>query len=210
MTLLGAFGILFLTETGVPIPIPGDILMLLIGERTSAGGIGLVPAMLLLEVITLIGTSLLFVSVRGPLRAAVRRIGPRVGITQERLHGVAHLLARPTTVAAGRMTPGARTLTVIGAAGAPIPWTKTLPPLLVGSTIFVQGHLLLGYAVGPAARRVLHAATGPMILVLAGLLALSIVVWVRKRGSRGALEAFSEASCPACLAVASLTRRVEA
>jgi membrane protein DedA with SNARE-associated domain len=210
MTLLGAFGVLFLTETGVPIPVPGDLVMLLIGERTSAGGMGLVPAMLLLEVVTLIGTSLLFVSVRGPLRAAIKRFGPRVGITQERLHGVAHLLARPTTVAAGRMTPGARTLTVIGAAGAPIPWTRTLPPLLIGSTIFVQAHLLLGYTIGPVARRFIHAATGPMLIVLAVLLVLSIVVWVRKRGSRGAIEAFSEASCPACLAVASLTRRVEA
>lgn len=210
MTLLGAFGVLILTETGVPIPIPGDLVMLLIGERTSAGNIGLLPAMLLLEIITLVGTSALFVSVRGPLRALVKRVGPKIGITDERLHGVAHLLARPLTVAAGRMTPGARTLTVIGAAGAPIPWTKTLPPLLIGSTLFVQAHLLLGYTVGPVARRVVHAATGPMLLVLAGLLVVSVVVWIRKRGSRGAVEAFSEASCPACLAVAVVTRNAGA
>ena len=210
MTLVSAFGVLLLTETGVPVPIPGDLVMLLIGERTSAGGMGLLPAMLLLEAITLIGTSLLFVSVRGPLRAVIRRMGPKVGITEERLHGVAHLLARPATVAAGRMTPGARTLTVIGAAGAPLPWKRTLPALLIGSSVFVQAHLLLGYTVGPVARRAIHAATGPMLVALALLLAVSIVVWIRKRGSRGAVEAFSEASCPACLAVAAFTRRAEA
>lgn len=205
MTVLAAMGLLILTETGVPIPVPGDLMMLLVGERSSAGDIPLWAAIAALEVVTIAGTVALYAAARGPARGLVTRLGPRVGLTEDRLERVTRVVGRRTTVALGRMTPGTRTLTVIGCATAPLPWRATLPALLIGSTIFVQGHLVLGYTLGPVARAGIEAARGPVLIVLSALIAGAIGLWVARRGWRGGEQTFSEAACPACL-VAGLAR----
>lgn len=198
--MLGALGLLLLTETGVPIPIPGDLMMLVVGERSSAGDIPLWAAVLALEVVTIAGTVALYAAARGPARGLVMRFGPRVGLTEERLEQVTRAVGKPTTVAVGRMTPGTRTLTVIGCATAPLPWRQTLPALVIGSTIFVQGHLALGYALGPVARDAIDAARGPVLVILTALVLGALGLWVARRGWRGGEQTFSEACCPACLA----------
>jgi len=37
----GLFGLLLAMEAGVPVPVPGDLVMLLVGERVSAGALPL-------------------------------------------------------------------------------------------------------------------------------------------------------------------------
>ena len=37
----GLFGLLLAMEAGVPVPVPGDVVMLLVGERVSAGALPL-------------------------------------------------------------------------------------------------------------------------------------------------------------------------
>ena|GEM_PF-1527205 len=39
--LPGLFGLLLAMEAGVPVPVPGDVVMLLVGERVSAGALPL-------------------------------------------------------------------------------------------------------------------------------------------------------------------------
>ncbi len=208
MTLVAALGLLVLTETGVPIPVPGDLLMLLVGERASAGETNFLVAVGAVQLVTIVGTTTLFFAVRGPARALVTRLGPRVGLTEERSARLGRLVDRPGALALGRMTPGTRTLTVVAAASAPILWRTALPPLLLGSTLFVQAHVVLGYALGPAAREALEAARGPTLLVLALLVVGAVGFWLSRRGRHGA-GAFSEASCPACLAAATWAARLD-
>jgi hypothetical protein len=75
----GRLGLLLAMEAGVPIPIPSDLVMLLLGERVSAGALPLWVAALALELVALAGTAALL-------------------------------------LAAGRTTPGLRTVTVVAAA----------------------------------------------------------------------------------------------
>lgn len=201
MTVVAALGLLLLTETGVPIPVPGDLMMLLVGERSSAGELPVWVAVVALELVTVSGTIALFAASRGPARAFIERVGPRVGLTDERQQQIARLVARPVTVALGRMTPGTRTITVIGCATAPLPWRATLPALLIGSTVFVQAHFLLGYLLGPVARDLLERARGPLLIALVVFVVVAIGVWATRRGWRGGTQSFAEACCPACLAV---------
>jgi membrane protein DedA with SNARE-associated domain len=205
MAILASLGLLLLTETGVPIPVPGDLLMLIVGERASAGEPHVAIAALLLEVVTVAGTITLFIAARGPAKSMIDRFGPRVGLTPERLHRFTHAIDRPAALALGRMTPGARTITVVAAGGAATPWRRTLPPLLLGSTLFVQAHLALGYALGPVARDALERARGPVLAAMGVLVVAGVLFWVVRRGRGAGLEAFSEAACPACLAVGALT-----
>lgn len=197
-------------EAGIPIPIPSDLLMLFVGERAGAGAVSLWVAVAALEAVTLVGTTALFLLVRGPARSVVRRFGPKLGLTAERLDRAAGLLERRgrNALMVGRTTPGLRTLTVVAAAASGVPPARALPPLLLGSTIFIQGHLVLGFALGSVAAEALTRVRGPALVAVALLAAIGVVVWSVRRGRRGAAaQAWVEATCPACLAVAAFSGR---
>jgi len=72
----GLLGLLVVMEAGVPIPVPSDLVMLLLGERVSAGALPLWLAVVLLELVALAGTAALYLAARGPGRALIARFGP--------------------------------------------------------------------------------------------------------------------------------------
>jgi hypothetical protein len=56
--------------------------------------------------------------------------------------------------------------------------------LVLGSSVFLQAHLLLGYFVGEAARDLLEAAAGWALAGVALLALAGIVIWSSRRGGR--------------------------
>jgi membrane protein DedA with SNARE-associated domain len=221
----GLLGLLLVMEAGIPVPVPSDLVMLLLGERVSAGALPLWLAMVALELVALAGTAALFLAARGPARALLMRFGARLtspspgrGPNREGSRrreagrtAVRRVLRRvredpegrgalPALVA-GRTTPGLRTVTVVAAAGSRIRVGRALPALVLGSSLFLQAHLLLGYALGPAARELLEEARLP-VLVAAGvvLVAVAVLLLLRRRRGRAALV-LAEGACPACLAL---------
>jgi membrane protein DedA with SNARE-associated domain len=109
---------------------------------------------------------------------------------------------------AGRATPGLRTVTVVAAATSRLEPARAIPPLVVGSTVFVQLHLVLGYVFGPVARSALEAAKGPAIAVLVVVAVAGAAYWLRRRGRAAGAQAASEACCPACLALGTAAPRL--
>src|SRR3954447_24193175 len=83
--LLVSFILLLLEESGVPPVIPGDLLMVLMGVQAAQGKVGLFVAVVVLEVATVIGGSILYALSAIGGQAIVSRIGPYVGATPERL-----------------------------------------------------------------------------------------------------------------------------
>ena len=80
----GLLGLLLAMEAGVPIPVPSDLVMLLLGERVAAGALPLWLAAAALELVALAGTATLFLAARGPGQALLSRFGPRLGVTGPR------------------------------------------------------------------------------------------------------------------------------
>lgn len=204
-----ALALLAFMEAGIPIPIPADLVMLFIGERVSAGAFPLWAALVALECVAVVGTTALFLAIRGPGKKLLDRFGPRMGVTRDRLERSRRLLERRGTgvTALGRSTPGLRTVTVVAAAGSGLEVRRALPALLLGSTIFVQGHFLLGLLLGPAARAAYERLGALTLVALVVFVAAGIVFWVKRRGQRAGSAAWAEASCPACLAIGALTAR---
>ena len=204
-------GLLALSESGVPVPIPTDLVVLFLGERAQAGTFPLWWAVLLVEVIAVAGTAALFFASRGPARALVTRFGPRLGVTEARLRRLEALLSRRgrPALALGRSTPGLRTMTVVAAGGSAIKPAEALPPLVLGSTVFLQGHLVIGLLLGPLARTALERAKGPAVVGIVALVAVAAVVWVVRRGRRSGAQAWTEAACPACLVVGVVGSRTD-
>ena len=196
-------------EAGVPIPVPSDLLVLVLGERASAGRVSVVVAAILLEVVAVVGTAALFLAVRGPGRALLARVGPRLGLTDARLARATAVVDRRggAALVVGRGTPGLRTVTVVAAGSSGLTLRQALPPLVLGSSVFLQLHLLLGYALGPVARDALERAKGPAVVVLVLVAVAGVALWLRRRGRRAGAQAASEACCPACLALGALAPR---
>jgi hypothetical protein len=103
-------------------------------------------------------------------------------------------------------TPGLRTVTVVAAAGSALPPGRALPALVLGSSVFLQAHLLLGVALGPVARDLLGGVRLPALLALAALLVVAVAWLLRRRAARGeaAGRMLLEGCCPACLAAGAL------
>jgi membrane protein DedA with SNARE-associated domain len=196
-------------EAGAPIPIPDDLVMLLIGAGAAAGDFPWWVAVVGLEVVAVAGTCLLFFASRAAGYTLLTRYGARVGVTTSRLERVESLIDRRGRVMLmiGRGTPGLRTVTggVAGASGTPA--RRALPPLLLGATVFAQLHFVLGAALGPLARDAFDQAKGIATLALVALLGLAAVYWIVRKGRRRAIEGWDEAACPVCLGLAEVVQR---
>ncbi|MBV9524673.1 MAG: hypothetical protein JOZ46_02525 [Candidatus Dormibacteraeota bacterium] len=197
--LLGALTVI---EAGIPLPIPGDVLMLLVGERAAASAVPLWLAVAGLEAVVLVGTAALFFAARGPLRGAIRRLGPRVGLTEQRVDRATSALEHrgQAAVAVGRATPSLRTLTVIATAASQLSAQRALALLVLGGSVFIQLHLVLGYLLGPVAEQVFRRAELPVLVALGVVVVAAAAYWLVRHGRRRGAHAWTEATCPACVA----------
>jgi membrane protein DedA with SNARE-associated domain len=197
------FGALTVIESGIPLPIPGDVLMLLVGERAAANAIPIWLAVLGLEAVVLAGTTILFFAARGPLRGLIARVGPRFGLTQQRLGRATNALEHrgQAAIAVGRATPSLRTLTVIATAASRLSAKRGLAWLILGGSIFIQLHLVLGYVLGPVAEQIFKKAQTPALMAVGVLVVGGAAYWLIRHGRRRGAHAWSEATCPACIAL---------
>jgi membrane protein DedA with SNARE-associated domain len=226
---LGLIGLLLAKEAGVPIPVPGDLLVLGAGIASASAGVAaagdaaagpIVPAVVLLVAILaagFVGGSLQFALCRGAFRDPVLGLLTRVGVPRERIEALAGWLrARGAAgVAVARATPGVRVGATAASGLAALPFRAFLPGLVAGNTLFVGGHFALGYVAGPPALTAISGAGG-LALAIGALVVLSVVgaagwrALRRRRAARRAgelpadlasLGTWAEAACPACLAV---------
>src|SRR3954447_6087267 len=83
--LLAAFVFLFIEEAGVPVPVPGDVVMLILGVRARTGTVALWEAIVVTELGTMAGSTLLYYAARIAGRGLVYRYGRFIRLTPERL-----------------------------------------------------------------------------------------------------------------------------
>src|SRR5437870_4926394 len=108
--VLAAFFYLAIEEAGVPIPIPGDFLMLTLGVRAREGGIVLWQVIAAMEAGTVLGSTLLYLLARRGGRGVVERYGRFIGISPRQLDRAEAQLNRHGAMAVllGRLFPGLR------------------------------------------------------------------------------------------------------
>src|SRR2546430_16448895 len=79
-----------------------------------------------------------------------------------------------------------RTLTVVAAGLSGLKGRRALPALIVGSSVFLQLHLVLGLLLGPLADRAFDRAKGPALAAAAVLIVAVVVFWRVRRRRRAA------------------------
>lgn len=206
--VVAIFVIMLLKEIGLPIPIPSDLLMVGAGVQIAAGAYGPLELFAALAVASLVGGSIQFAVARSAGRAIVYRLASRVGIPADRLdRAVARVAAGgPRAVFVGLNVPGARAGVIPAAGVARLAYPRFVVAAVAGSLVFYGWHVALGYAVGPAMAALIERQLMLAVAVLAIVVALGAVGWwlLRRRGL--AARSWTEAACPACLAVTAIRR----
>ena len=180
---------LLIEETGFPLPLPGDLAMLLAGYRVAQGKMDPIWALVLLEAATLLGGSVLYwLGARGG-RPLLQRYGRYVRLDRAKLDRAEAWLQRRQTVAiaVGRVTPGLRNVTILAAGVFGVPYRTFLPAFALGSFVYILVFFSLGMWVGPQALETIGAVRISMrLLVTTGLfvaLGAFLTVMYRRAGA---------------------------
>jgi len=181
---LALFVWLLLEEAGLPMPIPGDLVVLGAGARIGQGGMHWAIALVLVEAATLLGSTTLFWLARRGGRPMLLRFGRYLRLDPERLARSETFLRRRgfLAVVIGRLTPGLRVLTTVAAGAFGVPYRQFLPAALIGSNNLVL--LLAGYFAGPELLRAVEGLRiSPWFVgALAGVaILLGVQVLIRRR-----------------------------
>ncbi len=212
--LLAILMVMLLKEMGVPVPVPSDLIMITAGVQAATGHYGLPALSLGIAGVILAGGSLQFLIARSAGREVIYRLGRFIGLSRERLDRAMALLQKrgATAVFVGLNIPGARAGITPAAGLARLRYPLFAPAMLGGSGIFYGWHIALGYLAGPSATQLLEGVHLPLLPVIAGLAVLGLLGWLflrrRKSGQHGPedstldrLHSWTEAACPACLAI---------
>jgi membrane protein DedA with SNARE-associated domain len=177
--LLAAFVFLLIEEGGVPVPVPGDVLMLILGVQAREGTVPLWQAIGATWLGTMIGSTFLYVAARTAGRDLVYRYGRFIRLTPERLDRAERWLKQHGTRAVflGRLVPGLRIVTAVACGVFEIPFTVFFPAMSLGALLYILVYTLLGYFFGRPVLDFLEKVHIPFGL-LGSLVPLSLIlVW---------------------------------
>ncbi|MGQ0609255.1 MAG: DedA family protein [Chloroflexota bacterium] len=209
----GLATVLLVKEAGVPIPVPGDLLVIGAGVALAGDPPLAIAVLAIILAVGYVGGSVQFWLARRVLRRPLLAGLGRVGVGPARVEALAVRFRRSGArgVAVARMTPGVRIASIVAAGVSAVPYAAFLLGLVVGNGIFVAAHFALGYLLGASAAEVI-AQAGGVGLIAVGVAALAIVGLIgwaairQRRRTSGALGStladWSDAACPACLVLA--------
>ena len=187
---LALFVWLFLEEAGLPMPLPGDLIVLGAGTRLAHGRMDWAVALALVSIATVTGSSILYWLSRRGGRPLLVRFGRYLHLDADRLARSEAFLERRgfLAVVIGRLTPGLRVATTVAAGALGVPYRQFLPASLIGSNNLVL--LMVGYFAGPEILRAVEGLRISTRLVgaLAGIALVLAAYWVvrRRAGLRAA------------------------
>jgi len=217
---LAAIFIILLTKSvGVPIPIPADVIILVAAARAADGKFVLWQAFLVILFAVILGGLIQFMLVRGPGRNLLYRFGRYIGLTTARLDAASVKIKKGGVFAlsVAILVPGVRGAAIAASGLADFRLRTFVPGLVIGSTLFLTLHFLLGYLGGSLFLVTAHLLPSTFVIIVALiLLVLVYLLWVaavrRQKAARrrdqeigeeigAALEVWHEGICPVCLAL---------
>ncbi len=178
--LIAVAVVIFIEELGVPLFVPGDILMMVAGIEIARGNVVLWQVLLVEQVVTMAGATLLYYASKRLGRPVLLKYGGYIGMDAERLAVIEGRLRQYQfrAVVLGRLTPGLRIFIVMGAGLANLEARRFLPALALGSFLYLALYTVVGMYAGDAAIRLitrLAIPTSALLSLLAlGLLALGL------------------------------------
>src|SRR5438552_15380380 len=187
-------GLVFIEETGIPVPFaPGDLLLIIAGIAIASDTVEPIPMVAALLTATVVGATIgreVFAAVgRLALMKAADTLGFRAGLER-----ATHLLRRRGALAVfiGRLIPGLRISTTQVAGVSKVPRLTFVAGLIPSVIIYIGFFVGLGALAGQPAVRLFHRAEHRFfvvaVTVLAALAVILSVRWLARRGALSALD----------------------
>lgn len=197
----GLFLLLLIEEAGVPLPLPGDTLVMYAGLRSLTGQANAALIILVATVAVMLGSSALYWLARRGGRPALLRYGRFLHLHPERVDRMQRRFLRwgPWAIIFGRLIPGLRTPTSVMAGLFQVPYRVFLPCNALSALLWALFYFYVGALLAPAWREALTFVQGDIdaavgIAVGVGAAALAGAVLWRRRAARGAHRAVGSAS----------------
>jgi membrane-associated protein len=216
--LIAIVGLILVKEAGLPVPVPGDLIVIGAGVAASRGDLDPIPSLVLIVLASIGGGIVQYALVRSVARPALLRLLGRVA-SADRLDRQTERLRRggARSVAVARSTPGIRIIAIAASALAAIPPVAFIVGLAIGNALFIAAHFGLGFVLGEPILRMVGSALGLIAIAGVFLAVVGAVGWwaIARRRRKEAMDrsglatisAWADACCPACLSLAVLESR---
>jgi membrane protein DedA with SNARE-associated domain len=219
--LAAIFIIMLIKTMGVPIPIPGDLIIFTAAVRVAQGKLIGWQVFFGILIALLLGGLVQFVLARGPGRGLLYRFGRYVGLTKPRIDAAAQKIRKGGVpgLAISILVPGVRGAAIVASGLADLTLRRFMIGLSLGSLVFLSLHFFLGYLGGSFLSIIGRVLPSPTVItVVIVLLVVVYALWVfavrRQKAARAELEAaqkeqdtaaafevWHEGICPVCLAL---------
>jgi len=183
----GLFFLLLLEEAGIPLPIPGDTLIVFVGVRSRTGDANAALAILLVAAAATLGSSALYWLARRGGRPALARYGRFLHLHEERVDRMEARFRRwgPWAIVLGRLIPGLRTPTSVMAGLFGVPYRLFAPCTAFSALLWSLFYFYLGALFEPQWREVVTLITGDLdasvgIAFAFAVMALGIALLLRR------------------------------
>jgi membrane protein DedA with SNARE-associated domain len=155
---LGLFILLFLEESGVPLPIPGDVFIFLGGTQAKFGKTSFFGVVAIVFIATVIGASILYFISNKLARPVILRFARFIRVDEERIEKVSLWFAEKGgwAIVIGRLTPGFRTVTSIVAGLLGFPYHVFVVYTGLAALIWAVLYFSFGFFLGKEALYILE------------------------------------------------------
>jgi membrane protein DedA with SNARE-associated domain len=191
---LPGFALLYIEESGVPLPAPGDVFVMYVGTRVPHHWMAWVLAWFgLVLAVTLGATNLYLISRRFGRRLVESSFGEYVHLSPDRIARADAWFKRYGVLAIvfGRHIPGFRIPITVASGTFGVPYRIFAPSVAVSTAIWAGVVLTIGVNYGPRLENLLRAHTQLYFVwgAFVVLLVLTLFVRQRRRAAAQAREA---------------------
>jgi membrane-associated protein len=151
-TYLASYGLLYIEESGIPLPAPGDVFVMYVGAHVPRNLASWIAAWLgLIGVVVLGATNLFFISRKFGRRLAESRYAEAIHLSPERLQQAERWFKRYGVVAIifGRHIPGFRVPITVAAGALKVTYPVFATSVAVSTAIWAGVVMVIGVTLGP-------------------------------------------------------------
>jgi len=181
-TYLASYGLLYIEESGVPLPAPGDVFVMYVGAHVPRNLPSWIIAWLgLIGVVVLGATNLFFISKRFGRRLAEGRFAEVVHLSPERLKRAEQWFRRYGVIAIifGRHIPGFRIPITVAAGVLKVSYPIFAASVAVSTAIWAGVVIIIGINFGPRMEAFLRVHRETYWMWAAVVLVMVIVIAFR-------------------------------
>jgi membrane protein DedA with SNARE-associated domain/uncharacterized membrane protein len=177
---LAPIPLLYIEESGVPLPLPGDVFVMYVAHHLPRTPLALGGAWLALEAAVVLGaTNLFWLSRRIGTGLPEHRIGKFLHVTPERIQKAGRWFDRYGAAALifGRHIPGFRVPLTVAAGVARVPYRTFIFSVAISTAAWVAIFLYLGVTFGGRISHLLAVHRQTTYLVVASVVVVAVAVF---------------------------------